>query len=71
VLSGVKVAETETTLTLADNQGQRHVLAKSDIEARRPSALSTMPEDLGRRLTEAEFVDLIAFLVSQTESRAP
>src|SRR5439155_3190157 len=31
-LTGVKVAEAEATLTLADNQGQKHVLARADIE---------------------------------------
>src|SRR5207237_378908 len=30
VLTGVKVAETATTITLADNQGQKHTLAKAD-----------------------------------------
>src|SRR5205823_5719772 len=31
VLSGVKVAETETALILADNQGQKQTLMKADI----------------------------------------
>jgi putative membrane-bound dehydrogenase-like protein len=65
VLGGVKLAETETTLTLADNQGQRHTLAKNDIDTQQPSAVSTMPEGLEQRLTEAEFVDLVAFLAAQ------
>jgi putative heme-binding domain-containing protein len=71
VLTGVKVTETETTFTLADNQGQKHLLAKADIEEQQPSPLSTMPEGLEKRLTENEFVDLIAFLVNQKEVRAP
>jgi putative heme-binding domain-containing protein len=70
-LTGVKVAETETTLTLADNQGQKHTLAKADVEEQQPSPLSTMPEGLEKRFTEEEFVDLIAFLVSQKEGRTP
>jgi putative membrane-bound dehydrogenase-like protein len=70
LLSGVKVAESETTLTLADNQGQKHVIAKPDIEEQRASSLSTMPDGLDKRITEQEFVDLIAFLVSQKETRA-
>jgi putative membrane-bound dehydrogenase-like protein len=71
VFNGVKIAESDTTLTLADNQGQKHVLAKADIEEQQPSPLSTMPEGLEKRFTEDEFIDLIAFLVSQKESRAP
>jgi putative membrane-bound dehydrogenase-like protein len=68
-LTGVKIAETEMTLTLADNQGQKHAVAKSDIEQQHPSQLSTMPEGLEKRFTQDEFADLIAFLMSQKESR--
>jgi putative heme-binding domain-containing protein len=71
VLTGVEVVETATTLTLADNQGQKHVLAKADVESRQPSPLSTMPEGLEKRFTEDELIDLIAFLVGQKEGRAP
>lgn len=65
VLTGVKVAETETALTLADNQGQKHVLEKAEIAELQASPLSTMPEGLEKRFSEEEFLDLIAFLVSQ------
>ena len=43
---------------------------KDDIEARRKSALSTMPEGLEKRLTEGEFVDLISYLVSLKAQRS-
>ena len=68
-LTGVKVAETEMTLTLADNQGQKHTVAKTDIEQQQPALVSSMPEGLEKRFTPDEFVDLIAFLVSQKEGR--
>jgi putative membrane-bound dehydrogenase-like protein len=64
-LSGVKVLENETTLVLADNQGQKQTVLKADIEEQGPSLLSTMPDGIERRLTEDEFVDLIAFLAGQ------
>jgi putative heme-binding domain-containing protein len=70
LVSGVKVAETEQILTLGDQQGQKHMIAKADIDERQTSPLSTMPEGLEKRITEEEFVDLIAFLVSQKETRA-
>ena len=70
-LTGVKVAETETTLTLADNQGQKNTLNRADIEEQQTSPLSTMPEGLEKRLTEDELIDLIAFLLSQKETRQP
>jgi putative membrane-bound dehydrogenase-like protein len=70
-LTGVKVAETETTLTLADNQGQKHPVAKTDIDEQQPSPVSSMPEGFEKRFTQDEFVDLIAFLMSQKEGRGP
>jgi putative membrane-bound dehydrogenase-like protein len=71
VLTGVKITETETTLTLADNQGQKHLLVKADLEEQRPSTVSIMPEGLEKRFTEGEFIDLVAFLMSQKEGRVP
>jgi putative membrane-bound dehydrogenase-like protein len=68
-LTGVKVAETDMTLTLADNQGQQHTVTKTDIEQQQPSPVSSMPEGLEKRFTPEEFVDLIAFLMSQKEGR--
>lgn len=35
VLTGVKVTETDTTLTLADNEGKKHEVKKSAIAAPR------------------------------------
>jgi putative heme-binding domain-containing protein len=69
VYNGVKVGEDERTLTLADNQGQKHVLTKADIDEQNPSAVSTMPEGLEARFSEDEFVDLIAFLASQKQGK--
>jgi putative membrane-bound dehydrogenase-like protein len=69
LLSGVKVAETETALTLVDSQAQKHVLPRADIDTTQRQAVSTMPDGLERRLTEDEFVDLISFLVNLKEAR--
>ena len=69
VLNGIKMAETETTLIIGDNQGQKHFLAKTDIDEIGPQTTSTMPEGLEKKLTADEFVDLIAFLVSQKDVR--
>ena len=66
---GVKVAETDETITFGDKDGKKHLLKKSDIEAQRPEKLSVMPEGLEKSLTVYEFVDLIAFLVSQKDGR--
>jgi putative membrane-bound dehydrogenase-like protein len=69
VLSGLKVAETETSITLVDNLAQKQIVAKADIDAQRKQPTSTMPDGLEKRLTEEEFVDLISFLVNLKEPR--
>jgi putative heme-binding domain-containing protein len=71
VVSGVKVAESATTLTLVDKEGVKQPIAKSDIEAQTPSTLSTMPDGLEKRITQEDFVDLIAFLASLKEGPKP
>ncbi len=69
VLSGIKIAETDTNLTLVDNQALKHVIAKADIEEQKTSLLSTMPEGLEKKLSENEFVDLVAYLASLKETK--
>jgi putative heme-binding domain-containing protein len=65
VIAGVRVAETDQALTLADPQGQTHVLSRSSIEELKTQPQSTMPEGLEQRFTAEEFLDLIEFLSSQ------
>jgi putative membrane-bound dehydrogenase-like protein len=69
VVTGVKVAETDDTLTLGDTKGERQVLRKADIEEQQPQAASIMPEGLEKLLSADEFVDLIAFLASLKDNR--
>lgn len=68
-LKGVKVAETEDKITFGDKEGKKHELLKKDIDAQRPEKLSIMPDGLEKPLSVDEFVDLIAFLVSQKDNR--
>jgi putative heme-binding domain-containing protein len=65
VLTGVRTAETESALTLADAEGRAQVLPKAEIEAQRLQTTSLMPEGLEKQLTPSDFVDLISFLASQ------
>jgi putative membrane-bound dehydrogenase-like protein len=67
VFTGVKAAETDATLTLVDQEVRKHELKKAAILEQRPLAVSAMPDGLEKRLTEQEFVDLIAYLVSLKE----
>jgi putative heme-binding domain-containing protein len=64
-LAGVRVAESESVLTLGDAQGQLRALKKDQIEEQRTLELSIMPEGLENGLTDVEFVDLVAFLAEQ------
>jgi putative membrane-bound dehydrogenase-like protein len=65
VFSGVRVAESETVVTLADQDAQKHAIPILDIETVRRHPLSLMPDGLEKRLTPEEFVDLVAYLASQ------
>jgi len=65
VFSGVRVAETERALTIGDQEGRAHTIARADIEALARQSLSTMPDGLEKRLTTDDFVDLIAYLAGQ------
>jgi putative heme-binding domain-containing protein len=62
VLAGIVTAQTEASITLVDGEGKKHVLARSAIEETKKHPGSAMPDGLEKRLTEAEFVDLVSYL---------
>jgi len=64
-LTGVKIEENETTLSIGDENGKRHDIPKTEIEDRVTQRQSTMPQGLEKRLSDREFLDLLTFLVSQ------
>ncbi|HEX7900769.1 MAG TPA: PVC-type heme-binding CxxCH protein [Planctomycetota bacterium] len=70
VLTGLVKAETADTLTLA-TENDAVTLAKSDVDARRQSELSMMPEGLMGRLSARERADLIAYLRSPSQVPLP
>ena len=63
-VTGVKIDETDKTITFGDKDGKKHVIAKADIESQRVEKLSVMPDGLEKPLSMDEFVDLIAYMVS-------
>jgi putative membrane-bound dehydrogenase-like protein len=65
VLTGMRVAETDAIITLADQDGLKHAIPVADIESARRHSRSLMPDGLEKRFTREEFVDLIAYLASQ------
>ena len=64
---GLKVAEADDTLVIADNQGKKQSLRKADIEEQKAHHQSIMPDGLETKFTLDEFVDLISFLTSEKQ----
>lgn len=67
VLAGLVKGETADELVLQDAEAQRHTIRKADIEQRKLSELSLMPDGLQTALSMQDFADLIAFLESLRE----
>ena len=61
---GLVTAETNDRLTLRDATGSDHQISKADIKDRRNSQLSLMPEGLEAGMTQQDFADLVAYLLS-------
>ncbi len=64
VFSGLPVAETETTLTLLQGTGERVEVPVAEIDTRRFSKISGMPEGLLDSMSLEEACDLIYYLRS-------
>ncbi len=71
VLTGLAQHETGEALTLVDAEARSHVLNKVEIEERKDSNASIMPEGLTARLTREQFADLIAYLEALRSSAQP
>jgi putative heme-binding domain-containing protein len=69
-LIGVFKGETGDAVRLMDAEGQLHTIAKKDIDERRISPLSTMPNGLADGMTLQDFADLIAYLEARREEPA-
>ncbi len=71
-LTGLVVAENETSLTLRDANGKDYTIAVKDIDKKTKSLVSLMPENLAVGLTEDELVDVVAYLATlQTAAITP
>jgi putative heme-binding domain-containing protein len=69
VLNGIIVADGDKEMELGTSDGKTVHIAKSKIDAVKPSAISLMPENLLDTLTAQERKDLLTFLL--TPSAAP
>jgi putative heme-binding domain-containing protein len=64
VVAGLVRSESADSLTLRSAEGRDEVVLRADIESRRRSEVSLMPDGLEATLGFEEFADLIAFLGS-------
>lgn len=65
VLSGLLLSEEGDVLVLADSQGKENRITRETVEDRKVTPLSPMPADFAEKLPEADFYDLIAYLLSR------
>lgn len=67
VQAGVVRGETDAEVTLYDSSANKIVIRKADIDVRKTSNVSVMPEGLQAGLSHQQFADLIAYLTSLKE----
>ncbi|QEH32357.1 Cytochrome c [Aquisphaera giovannonii] len=67
VLTGLPVEDTPDRLVIKTAEGRRIAVRPADVEARKTSDVSLMPEGLAQGLTADELVDLLAFLSALRE----
>ncbi len=65
LLSGLLLREEGQLLVLADTQGKEQRVAKADVEQRLRSQRSPMPVNFAEQIPEADFYDLIGYLLTQ------
>ena len=70
LVSGIVVEETERALTL-QTPTERVVVSKADVEERKVSPVSMMPEGQLEKLSFAELRDLVAYLASKKQVPLP
>ena len=71
VLTGLVVEETDTTITLVDSNRQKTVLPRDQVEERKPSDVSLMPEGLLDKLRDDQVRDLFRYLQSTSRPKDP
>ena len=64
VLSGLPRTESDKRLVIANLAAEEQILDVAEIEERIPTTRSLMPDNFNEALTEAQFHDLIAYLLA-------
>jgi putative heme-binding domain-containing protein len=69
VVSGLLLREEGAVLVMADAQGKEVRVPTDQVEERTTSPLSPMPANLADQVAEADFYDLLAFLLAQQQAK--
>lgn len=69
--SGIIHLETTDTVTVIDSLGATNILQKKNIEKRKTSQISLMPEGLQAGLTKQDFSDLISYVENPRAAKPP
>lgn len=64
-IGGLVLREEGEILVMADDKGKEVKIAKKDIDEKRAVLMSPMPANLSEAIPEKEFLDLLAYLLSQ------
>jgi putative heme-binding domain-containing protein len=64
-VSGLLLREEGNVLVLADSQGKEVRVDRSKVDQRAVSPLSPMPANLAEQISEADFADLLSFLLAK------
>lgn len=62
VETGIVKQTSADSITLADVNGNKRVIARADIAERQETTVSLMPQGLAESLTAAQFTDVVAYL---------
>ncbi|WP_240907255.1 PVC-type heme-binding CxxCH protein [Paludisphaera rhizosphaerae] len=69
VVSGMLLREEGKVLVIADSQGKETRVPADEVEERKIVQLSPMPGDLAQQIPEAEFYNLISYLLGRREDK--
>jgi putative membrane-bound dehydrogenase-like protein len=65
VIAGIGVLEKGSNLEITDAEGKRRKISRSTVSSRKTSNLSLMSSSLTRAIPEADFADLMQYLLEQ------
>jgi putative heme-binding domain-containing protein len=71
VVSGLLLREEGEVLIVADAQGKEVRVPRKTVEERSTAQLSPMPANMAEQISEVEFHDLMAYLLSHSENTKP